>query len=88
MEKQQIRILVRGLLIEFAIYGVLLVIYLFTVLQMLDEWLTRLFNTQLVAYAFLGLGLIVAQGMLLDTITYVLVRWLKLDRPEQEQRRK
>ena len=82
MERQQIRTLVRDLLIEFAVYGVLLVIYLFTVLRVLADWLTRIFDTNLVTYALAGLGLIVVQGVLLDAVTTMLVGRLKLDRPE------
>ena len=63
-----------------SIYGVLLVIYFLLVLRFLGDFLFDLFNNQLVVYGFVGLGLIVAQGILLETITSFLIRLLRLDR--------
>ena len=80
MQKPNIRILIRNLIIELLLYGVLLVIYFFAVLQFLGSFLTDLFDNQLVIYSFLGLGLIVAQAVLLETVTSFLLRLLRLDR--------
>ena len=80
MQKPNIRILIRNLIIELLLYGVLLVIYFFVVLQFLGNFLTDLFNNQLVIYSILGLGLIVAQAVLLETVTSFLLRLLRLDR--------
>ena len=82
MKKQEIRILVRNLVVELIVYGVLVVTYSIVVLQLLSEPLTRLFHSSLATYAFVALGLIVAQGALLDTITSFLLRWLRLERLE------
>ena len=76
------RIFARNMLIEFGIYGVLLIIYFFVVLQFLGDFLFDLFNNQLVVYAFVGLSLIVAQGVLLESITSYLIKLLRLDRLE------
>jgi hypothetical protein len=46
----------------------------------LNAPLTRLFHTNLVTYAFVALGLIVAQGALLDVVTSFLLERLRLDR--------
>jgi hypothetical protein len=80
MKKTNIRILIRNLAIEFVVYGILLIIYFFAVLRFLGDFLTQLFHDQLDIYAFLGLGLIVVQAVLLETITSYLIRLLRLDR--------
>jgi len=80
MQKPNIRILIRNFIIELLLYGVLLVIYFFAVLQFLGNFLTDLFHNQLVIYSILGLGLIVAQAVLLETVTSFLLRLLRLDR--------
>ena len=80
MKTTNIRVLVRNLIIEIFLYGVLLIIYFFVVLQYLGDFLTNLFNNQLYIYAFLGLGLIVVQAVLLEMITSYLIRLLRLDR--------
>ena len=80
MKRPNIRILVRNFIIEILVYGVLLVGYFYLVLQYLGDFLTNLFNNQLYIYAFLGLGLIVVQAVLLEMITSYLIRLLRLDR--------
>ena len=77
---------VRGLLINFAIelivYGLLVVGYFLVVLRLLGPFLRNLFQNELIIYAFLGLGLVVAQGVLLETITSFILDWLNLNRLE------
>ena len=77
---------VRGLLINFAIelivYGMLVVGYFLVVLRLLGPFLTNLFQNELIIYAFLGLGLVVAQGVLLETITSFILDRLNLNRLE------
>jgi hypothetical protein len=80
MKKADLRTLVRNLIIELAVYGVMLVIYFFAVLRFLGNFLTQLFNEQLVVYGFLGLGLIVIQAVFLDAVTSFLLQILRLDR--------
>jgi len=80
MENKNLRILIRNFAIELAIYGGLLVIYFFAVLRYLGEFLTKLFHTQNYLYAFLGLGLIVVQAVLLEVISSYAIRLLRLDR--------
>ncbi len=79
MKKTKTQALLRNLLIELVLYGILVVIYLAVVLRLLSEPLTQLFHTNLVTYAILGLGLIVAQGALLDIITSFLLKRLHLE---------
>jgi hypothetical protein len=82
MGKKRVRVLIRNLVIELILYSVLLTVYLFTVLRFLDDVLARLFNNNLVAYAFIGLGLILAQGVVLDLLTSFIINQLPLERPE------
>jgi hypothetical protein len=82
MKKQTIGGLARRLVIELIVYAALLTVYLFTVLKLLNGLLTRLFNDNLTTYAFLGLGLIVTQGVILDAVTSLIINQLKLDRVE------
>jgi len=80
MKRPNIRILVRNFIVEILVYGVLLVGYFYLVLQYLGDFLTGLFDNQLHIYSFLGLGLIVAQAVLLEMVTSYLIRLLRLDR--------
>lgn len=76
----------RGLVINFAIelvvYGVLVVGYFYVVLRFLETFLADLYRDNISLYAFLGLGLVVGQGVLLEAITSFILDWLKLDRLE------
>lgn len=76
------RSLIRGFLIELAIYGVLVIAYSFVVLRYLADPLYDLFSSNLVVYAFVALGLIVAQGVLLEAITSFILHRLGLDQLE------
>jgi hypothetical protein len=84
MDEHNVRVIIRNLVIEFVIYAILLVGYFFAVLRLLDDILERFFENNIVVYAFLGLALIVAQGVLLETLTSYLIRWLELERLEEE----
>lgn len=69
-------------LIEVVIYCIFVAIYAYFVLRILGDWLFNLFNNNLIVYAFLGLGLIVGQGVILDRITSFLIERLKFERLE------
>lgn len=71
--------LLRSFGIQLFIYGILLAAYFLLVLRFLETPLRRFFETNLVLYGFIGLGLIVAQGVVLDIVTSVLVRLFGLD---------
>ena len=76
------RSLIRNFAIEVVIYGALVVVYFFLILRFLAEPLANLFEENLVVYAFVALGLIVAQGALLEFVTSFLLDRLGLDRLE------
>lgn len=82
MKEQRTWMLVRNLAIELIVYSILVVAYFVVALRLLGEWLARLFHSHLVTYALLSLGLIVAQGVLLDAITSFLLDRLNLSRLE------
>ncbi|MFQ5855899.1 MAG: hypothetical protein ACE5LU_09680 [Anaerolineae bacterium] len=82
MEGQNTRALIRNFLLELIVYGILVVGYFFIVLRLLAEPLADLFHSNLVTYAFIALGLIVAQGVVLDAITSFLLEQLRLEQPE------
>jgi hypothetical protein len=82
MNEQRVWMLVRNFVIELIVYSILVVAYFVVALRLLGEWLARLFHSNLVTYALISLGLIVAQGVLLDLITSFLLDRLNLSRLE------
>ena len=79
MKRMEPGILFRNLLIEIVIYGILVFGYYLLVLRWLDDWLMTIFNTNLVYYAFAGLGMILIQAVLLDFVTSFLMKFIKTD---------
>ncbi|HUW10647.1 MAG TPA: hypothetical protein VM537_13030 [Anaerolineae bacterium] len=73
------RILLR-FLVELTLYGLLLLAYFLLVLRYLGNPLSRMSQDNLWLYAVLGLGLMIAQAVLLDVITSFLVQQLGLER--------
>jgi hypothetical protein len=63
----------RILVLEFLIYGTLVVIYYFLVLHLLGNSLNQLFQTDRRMYAGAALALIIGQGILLEMLTRLLV---------------
>ena len=82
MESKDLRLLIRNFAIELVVYSALVLAYSVVALRWLSEPLSRLFQSNLMAYAFLALGLIVAQGALLDVITTFLLDQLPIERLE------
>jgi hypothetical protein len=78
MNEQRIWMLMRNFVIELIVYSILVLAYFVVALRLLGEWLARLFHSNLVTYALISLGLIVAQGVLLDLITSFLLDRLNL----------
>ena len=82
MNKRKVRVLLRNFVIELIVYGILVTAYSIIVLRLLGEPLSRFFDSNLTVYAFISLGLIVAQGVVLDLVTSFLLDRLRLGRPE------
>lgn len=64
----------RSIGLEIIVYAPLLVIYLLVVLRFFNLPLAELSRTNPVVYAFVGLGAIVAQSVLLELLTTWLLR--------------
>jgi hypothetical protein len=82
MQNEDGRKLIRNFVIELAVYGALVLTYSMVVLRWLSAPLQDLFHSNLVMYALLSLGLIVAQGAILDAITAFLLSLLPTERLE------
>lgn len=79
MQKQDPQLVIRNLMAEILVYSILLAGYYFLALSKLGPWLMAISGTNLILYAFLGLGLILVQGVLLDLVTTLLLRYLRVD---------
>ena len=73
-----IKTIIKNLVVELIVYGILVTAYALFALRWLAEPLNKLFHTNMTIYAFVGLALIVAQGALLERITSFLLVRLKL----------
>ncbi|MBN1661370.1 MAG: hypothetical protein JXA93_23465 [Anaerolineae bacterium] len=82
MRNHNLKILIRNFAIEMVVYSVLLVIYFYLALSFLGEPLKEMYDSYMVAYAILALVLIVAQAVMLEALTGLIVRWLGLERLE------
>ena len=80
--RPSVRLILRNLAIEMLLYGILLIGYFLLALRYVAEPLTNYFNNNLTAYAFIGLGLIIAQAVLLDNIVALLIKLLGLGHVE------
>jgi vacuolar-type H+-ATPase subunit I/STV1 len=76
------RKLIRNFALELLVYAALVVGYFFLVLRFLADPLENLFANNLILYAFIALGLIVAQAVLLETVTSFVMGLLGLDQLE------
>ena len=78
-QRPELRKLVRNFIIELIVYGILLIIYFFAVLQFLGGMLNNLYLNNTTLYAVIGLALIVTQAVVLEAVTSYLIRLLRLD---------
>ena len=67
----------RELLVELALYAVLVVGYLWGVLLLIDDQVAELAIETGVTYAVVALALIVGQGFLLDIVVENLLRFVR-----------
>lgn len=73
-----IKTIIKNLVVELVVYGILVTAYALFALRWLAEPLNKLFHTNMTIYAFVGLALIVAQGALLERVTSFLLVRVKL----------
>jgi len=67
----------RSFLIELMLYAGLVVVYVFVVIAFLGSWLDALYEHHKIRYAFAALLLIVGQGVVLETVTTILLRLIR-----------
>lgn len=67
----------RSLMVEIAIYVVLVTAYFFLVLHFLSGWLKDIYDGNRLLYAVATLALIVGQGVLLEVVTTKLLGFLR-----------
>ena len=72
----------RNIVIELVVYGTLVTLYAFGVLQLLATPLADLYENNLTVYAWAALALIVGQGVALEGVTSFLLNRLRLTRLE------
>ena len=82
MKNPKFRKMIASFAIELVIYSVLVVAYFFAILRLLGDPLSRLYSGNLVLYALLALGLIVAQAVVLEAVTSFIMGLLGLDQVE------
>jgi hypothetical protein len=71
---------IRNFVVEIGIYAILLIVYFYLVLEFLAAPLANLFESSLGVYAFTSLGLIVAQGVLLDSVVHFIIDFFQLNK--------
>ena len=74
---KEIRNSLKSYLIELAVYSVLVVLYVFLVLNLMGSWLFLLYEYDLRIYAVVAVCLIVAQGIGLEILTRVLLKFIQ-----------
>jgi hypothetical protein len=67
----------RAFAIELAVYSVLVITYFFLVLHLLGDWLYHLETQHRYIYAGVALLLIAGQAVVLDTVSTLLLRFLR-----------
>jgi hypothetical protein len=80
MKNPSVRKLVINFAIELVVYGILVLGYFLLVLRYLNSILTELYENNMIVYAFLGLGLVVAQGVVLEYVTSIIITKLRIER--------
>ena len=80
--KTKTAVALRAFFIELVLYAILVVAYFFAVLHFLSGWISDLEKTHITIYAFVAIGLIIVQGIVLESLTTSLMRLLQGGRSE------
>lgn len=75
--KPELKESIKRFALELAVYSVLVAGYYFLVLHLLGGVLADIYFHERRVYAALALGLIVAQGFLLEILTRLLLSWME-----------
>jgi len=78
---QDLKSELRSFLGEALLYAAVLLVYFAAVLHFLGAWLYHLFVAERKLYAFITVGLIAAQGLLLEELTRRISSWVGWKRP-------
>lgn len=62
---------------ELVVYGILVVAYFFLVLYFLGDWLANLNRENVRLYAFVAIGLIIGQAVVLESVTTLIFRLMR-----------
>jgi hypothetical protein len=81
--KAEVKNSLKSYLVELVLYSALVAGYYFLVLHFLGNWLLHIYESNRKTYAGVALGLILAQGFLLEVLTRALLAWIK-PRTEEE----
>ncbi|HZV34731.1 MAG TPA: hypothetical protein VFB72_09190 [Verrucomicrobiae bacterium] len=80
--KKELKNLVKSFSIELPVYSVVVVIYFFLVLHFLGDRLYQMFLKERPWYAVLSLLLIIAQGVVLESLTRALLQFIRGNRED------
>lgn len=67
----------RSFVLELLIYTLLVIVYVLVVLNFMSGWLKTLYDQGKTRYAVICLLLIIGQGVVLETITSALLRFIR-----------
>jgi hypothetical protein len=67
----------RSFVLELLIYTLLVAVYVLVVLNFMSGWLKHLYDQGKTRYAIICLLLIIGQGVVLETITSTLLRFIR-----------
>ena len=67
----------RSFLIELIVYAALVGVYVLFVIGLLNTWLHGLYDHNKIIYAFIALLLIIVQGVVLETVTSLLLKLIR-----------
>jgi len=62
---------------ELVVYGILVVAYFFLILHFLGDWLANLNRENVKLYAFVAIGLIIGQAVVLEAVTTLIFRLMR-----------
>ncbi|HVZ66572.1 MAG TPA: hypothetical protein VG936_18550 [Lacunisphaera sp.] len=86
MKRPELKTELRVFASEVVVYGVFVFGYLWAVHRYLGAWLDHLFEGRRIVYAVVALFLVMAQGILLEQLTHVLVQWIMPKRLRRQNR--
>lgn len=74
--KPELRGTIQKVALEVVLYGLLVAAYYLLVLHLLGNFLEQTYQDSRRTYAALALGLIIAQGLVLEILTRFLLSWM------------